>query len=288
MDNSKILNQQFFFKYLNYTENSDLDVIEYAYEQCSSDKPPVLSNKISRYTLHYILSGKGCVEINEKKYCLNCNTIFFITPNDKYKYYPDPKNPWKYVWISFYGSKAKFIFQQMGFTLEYPFYNIKNPNDIINTFTELISINEENEDINFMALSYLYNIFSNIVVDRGLHKYTPYINNKQKYINYVIKFIENNYFSDFANLKTISEQIHINSIYLNRIFLETIGVPIYKYITMFRIQKAANLLEKDHTINETAVLVGYQDPKYFSRIFRKYKNISPSKYKELYLSKNNP
>ena len=40
------------------------------------------------------------------------------------------------------------------------------------------------------------------------------------------------------------------------------------------------MLQEDMTVKETAIQVGYHDPFYFSRIFKKYMGISPAEYKK--------
>ena len=51
------------------------------------------------------------------------------------------------------------------------------------------------------------------------------------------------------------------------------------YIRMIRLQRAAQLLkQKEYTITEIAEIVGFSDAKYFREVFKKYYNVSPSKF----------
>ena len=51
------------------------------------------------------------------------------------------------------------------------------------------------------------------------------------------------------------------------------------YIRMIRLQHAAQLLKQgEHTVTEIADMVGFSDAKYFREVFKKYYNVSPSKF----------
>ena len=58
------------------------------------------------------------------------------------------------------------------------------------------------------------------------------------------------------------------------------GTSPIKLITRFRIQKAKLLLEKQHNISEVSYQVGFSDPDYFSKIFKKLEGTSPSEFKK--------
>ena len=54
------------------------------------------------------------------------------------------------------------------------------------------------------------------------------------------------------------------------------------YILAIRINNAVSLLETtDYNVTEIAAIIGYDNPLYFSRIFRKQKRISPSDFHKL-------
>jgi AraC-like DNA-binding protein len=60
-----------------------------------------------------------------------------------------------------------------------------------------------------------------------------------------------------------------------------------EFIRSVRIKRAAQLLENENIlINEVSDLVGFNDPKYFSRCFSKEKGVSPSQYRSFSLKKS--
>ena len=66
-----------------------------------------------------------------------------------------------------------------------------------------------------------------------------------------------------------------------RCFREYTGISPAQYILSLRISNAQTLLKTtDFNITEIAAIVGYENPLYFSRIFKKQNGVSPSEYRK--------
>ncbi|WP_248930762.1 helix-turn-helix domain-containing protein [Paenibacillus hamazuiensis] len=80
----------------------------------------------------------------------------------------------------------------------------------------------------------------------------------------------------------IADSIGISSSLASQVFKQETGETIYNYLTRIRMDRAAELLVKtDSRISDIAVMVGYQHENSFIRIFRKYKDITPGKYRDM-------
>ncbi|MBE1440794.1 AraC-like DNA-binding protein [Paenibacillus sp. OAS669] len=80
----------------------------------------------------------------------------------------------------------------------------------------------------------------------------------------------------------IADSIGISSSLASQVFKQETGETIYNYLTQLRMDRAAELLLKtDSRISDIAVMVGYQHENSFIRIFRKYKDITPGKYRDM-------
>ena len=68
---------------------------------------------------------------------------------------------------------------------------------------------------------------------------------------------------------------------LSTLIKETLSVTFSDYIVSLRMQKARELLRDDSkSIEQIAEMVGYNDYFYFTKVFKKYQGISPSKYRK--------
>lgn len=88
---------------------------------------------------------------------------------------------------------------------------------------------------------------------------------------------------DYARQWTLDElasRVNVSKAYMCTLFKQNTGQTIMDYLAKTRVYKAAGLLRNPHIkINEVGDLVGYGDPGYFTRIFKKYFGISPSQYR---------
>ena len=68
--------------------------------------------------------------------------------------------------------------------------------------------------------------------------------------------------------------------YLSTIFHQEMGLAPWEYLTRFRIQIARETLaSSDDSVTQIADLVGFDDPGYFCRVFRRYVGQSPQNYR---------
>ena len=95
-------------------------------------------------------------------------------------------------------------------------------------------------------------------------------------LNKALSFIAENYMHQLQ-LTSVAEKCFVSGSYLSRLFSEHLDIKFIDYVNRYRINQAVILLrDKNITIKEASYLVGYQDPNYFSRIFRKFMGVSPS------------
>ncbi|MCR5719627.1 MAG: AraC family transcriptional regulator, partial [Lachnospiraceae bacterium] len=95
-----------------------------------------------------------------------------------------------------------------------------------------------------------------------------------------IDYIKDNYSKDLS-LDQISRMVDVSPYYFSKLFKKEEGVGFIDYLTNLRIEKAKEMLMDDtKSIRDVCTLVGYQDPNYFSRIFKKMTGTTPTEYKE--------
>ncbi len=86
-----------------------------------------------------------------------------------------------------------------------------------------------------------------------------------------------NHFAQPLTLAGVAEHCGISAGYLSRAFSEHAGTSFNDYLNSIRLETAQGMLkEGHHSVKEIAYAVGYHDPNYFSRIFKKFKGVSPT------------
>jgi len=95
------------------------------------------------------------------------------------------------------------------------------------------------------------------------------------------EYIKQNY-SKALSLDEVSYYVNISPYYFSKIFKEGTGENFIEYLTNIRIEKAKELLStSDYSMKEICVMVGYSDPNYFSRSFKKNVGVTPTEYKDV-------
>lgn len=88
-------------------------------------------------------------------------------------------------------------------------------------------------------------------------------------------------FSRELTLDEVSRSVNISPYYFSKLFKEEAGENFIEYLTRVRIAHAKELLKNPAlSIKEICIMSGYSDPNYFSRIFKKQEDVTPSEYRE--------
>lgn len=100
-----------------------------------------------------------------------------------------------------------------------------------------------------------------------------------------IEFIRANYAKDLS-LEDVAAQVQMSGNYFSTLFKQETGENFTEYLTRLRIEKAKSLMmNADLRLYEISQLVGYQDVKYFSRLFKKNVGVTPAEYRQFFYRK---
>lgn len=103
-------------------------------------------------------------------------------------------------------------------------------------------------------------------------------NIKSLNIESIVEYISKNYMNSITN-ESLGKIFHFHPNYISSEFKRTIGKPLHQYVIETRILNSVSFMEEGkYNLNEIAVKSGFNDFNYFSRCFKKYMGIAPSKY----------
>lgn len=256
----------------------------------------------------------GIVNLNNTFKDINNNLEWNLSEHDKKIIYSDKIND-RYTLPIYYPieienqlrnniCKMKFEEIQNVFNkfISYCKKDIYNPKEIknnlirflwavINTTKEINGSDEVNIDTQkLLANIMLAKTWSEIeVVFNTLFKYISEnndINSKEKDISLLVKrakSLTHEFYSQGITLEEISDRLNVTPEYLGTQFKKEIGETFSIYIKKYRINKAKKLLLSTNLkLYQISERVGYNDPKYFSKVFKERTNYLPLEYRKLY------
>lgn len=97
----------------------------------------------------------------------------------------------------------------------------------------------------------------------------------------MLEFVDSSYRTGLT-LGEFCEQNHYSLSYVSRRFKQETGLCVRDYVQKIRVEKSCELLEgSDMRVAEIARTVGYEDIKFFNRVFKKLMQVSPREYRRL-------
>lgn len=94
------------------------------------------------------------------------------------------------------------------------------------------------------------------------------------------EYINGNYKKDLS-LDELSKELDISPYYFSKLFKEETGSNFVEYLTGLRMGRAKEMLKDESlSMKEICTEIGYSDPNYFSRIFKKNVGLTPTEYRE--------
>ncbi|HHU33496.1 MAG TPA: response regulator [Clostridia bacterium] len=127
---------------------------------------------------------------------------------------------------------------------------------------------------------------SESVANSALGEYTSRQHEHNKYVDKALNYIHEHY-NEAISLADVAGQVHRSPEHFSRLFKEVTGENFSVYLINYRLIQARHLLvNTDLKITEIAFKVGYQNPSYFSRLYKKYMGITPEEERRQHDSKS--
>ncbi|MBQ8309504.1 MAG: helix-turn-helix transcriptional regulator [Clostridia bacterium] len=223
----------------------------------------------SRHSDAFVLYTKGEADyiFSEQVATVKVGNLLYLPKNSMYNI--DVKQKSKFICIDFCFSPSdaemrSFVSQKVGINIQGDFARALH-NWMKNDISRLPK---------FYAI--LYDIYG-AILDAENNKYT----NSGGIFSRAIDIILQNYSDADFSVNDLCEQLGLSSAHVRRIFMENAHVSPVKYLNYLRCEQAKNLLLTSNlSIKEISESIGFSDPLYFSRAFKKSVGISPLEYRK--------
>ncbi len=225
------------------------------------------------YKMQYVVKGTGFLHVLGKVYTLSEGDIFFTFPGMSFCI--ESGEDFSFMYISFVGSRGNMIMEKLG---------VSSQNFVFNGCNEVYdfwksSIDTSSKFMDLISESVLLYTFA--FLGKKLLGEKSADNKGNTVVLTVKKYIDDHFTENDLSLEKISEGIRYNPKYISSSFKKYFGIGIAEYLNTIRIQHSCTLIQQGVTsIKDLSSLCGYADSHYFSVVFKKKMEMSPTEYIE--------
>ncbi len=254
----------------NFPNRNDSCLLNTGYDDFKVTKGWTFFRVQNYSTLHFVLCGKGTLEMNGKRHEIRSGQAFFIPPNEKMRYFPKEDEPWEYVWFSLMGEAGEDYGRFLGFNSDEPVKEIEHFAKISALLKKMLEGFLDNTGGYFTALSTFYNIMEICTSQKQLTG-----------IQAIKKHIDDGFSAPEFNIDRLCRDVGVSHAHLLRQFKEAFGITLVKYVIKKRIALACELLKTtDLSVRSVAYSCGFADEAHFMKTFKKETGVSAGVYRK--------
>lgn len=226
----------------------------------------------ARISLHFITAGSGQLSHRGRTHKLETGDAFCFFENETYHYADMRDDLWQYTWMALHGRRAAVLLETLSFSPTQPVrrkFPIKSIQDIIKEIDSAYRSEQHSTYFPQTAAWRMLDRFSARHQQRDGDQLAAVLR----------RILDEEYHQMDISIAQIAEDLQVDRSTLFRHFQQSYQMAPKAYLEQQRMRHASTLLRSHHlNIAEVARHCGYEDARYFSRVFRKHFGVAPSQY----------
>jgi AraC-like DNA-binding protein len=241
-------------------------------------RPVAEGRVLQEFQIVYITKGKGTFQTEGKTRAVQSGDVMLILPGIKHAYKPDFETGWIEYWAGFSGGHFRRLMEKGILSKERTFFHTGLGDTLVPVFDSIIEeIRTQKPLFQLKACAGIFSILAEVLSSERRKEQPNYY---QKLTDSAKSLMQKNVLGTI-DMPSIAAQIGISAPRLNDVFKKYTGMTPYQYFIHIKITKAESLLEdEDMSVQYAAAKLGFDDPYYFSRLFKNKTGIAPSKWRE--------
>lgn len=239
------------------------------------------------YLVHYIISGRGTYRCMGQEYELVAGSSFFIFPGELAGYGSDEHDPWRYRWVGFKGSAIDTMLSQMNISQHRPVVHTGRAKRLQVLFHRIqMTLHAADPGCDIAAGGYMRLALAEYAREQNMvyPELRKPVSDAERQVEQAVRWLTLQY-SQPVSIDSMAQSLGYHRTYLSKIFKQQMGMSPMNFLLQIRMERAKLLLYDNLTIEQIASSVGYSDPLYFSKQFKKWYGHSPSEFRQILLGK---
>lgn len=286
-----------FFKYLNSSSRdvawgiycNDVGAVEikagepYPYQ--ANLHPPQYSKNWERgrilpeFQFVYIAQGKGSFRTAKSSAELHAGSFIVLVPGVWHWYHPDVATGWIEYWVGFEGDYPQLLRERGFLGLEPTILEAGEHEAIIGLYNRILDgVQAEKPGYQQIISSVIPLLYSEVISYARQSEIAP---TKKELFDKIIFILRSNIYSSI-DMESLVQNLNLNYDSFREDFKAYTGLSPYQYFLQMKINKAKELLSDGSlSVKEISYKLSFDNPYYFSRLFKKKTGVSPSQWNGL-------
>jgi AraC-like DNA-binding protein len=237
-------------------------------------QPVATGRVLNDYQLVYVTRGRGVYISDERESKVEEGTVIAIFPEVRHAYHPEPETGWEEYWVGFKGASVDRLSASGFHKPEHPLFRIGLQPSILAIFEDIFrSVRAQAPFYQLRAGALIYLLLAEI---HSMERISEQQGDTERLVERA-KFLMHENIYGTLDLDEIGERLGASRARFYEAFKSYTGMTPYQYFINLKINRAKELLGQDGaSVKEAAFRLGFEDPYYFSRLFRKKTGLSPS------------
>jgi len=231
--------------------------------------------------LFYCTDGYGWYKLGGKEYRVQPNEFFILPANVEHAYGSDKAHPWTIHWVHFGGESLAHFNSLHAVEKHFQPRYVKSTDHVTQLFSKMYKTLELGYSIdNLLFVNMNFSHLLTMFIYNNKH-FDAASNEKDDFIENAIRYMQEHIHENIS-LNELCAQYNYSVSRFSSLFKQKTGYAPIDYFIQMKMQKASQQLDfTDKSIKNIAITMGFEDPYYFSRRFRKIIGMSPKKYRSL-------
>ncbi len=227
------------------------------------------------------LRGTGWCDLEGTRYSVPGNTLLVIPAGCSHAYGASEDDPWSIEWFHAIGTGVPDYLRRLGLGQGAPLLELQPEAWESSLFREALSSLEEGftESHLLYAAQALGHLLSRLILRQK--RSTADVSSGPARMEKIAAYLRDHH-AQSLTIPDLASMAGCSISHFASLFLKHTGHPPMDYLIRTRIEQACRLLDfTGLSIKEIAVRVGYEDPYYFSRLFKHVTTRSPKSYRDM-------
>lgn len=232
------------------------------------------------HLLMFCARGRGVLEAFNQRILVEPGGLILLPRSVAHQYYADDSAPWSLYWVHFDGLLSEEFVAQLEFSPQTAYLNIGMHPKIISDFNSLLEGRQTGYQL--PALIHAANQLRQLLTYLALLSPRTLRQGEHPLDLDKVHGLMQERLHHALNLDTLAAAVGLSKFHFCKKYKALTGHSPIQHFIRLKMEQACYLLDiSDQSVNLISQQLAYEDPHYFSRLFKKVIGISPSEYRDL-------